>query len=60
MDRMYLKGAIQQLEQERAVHDEKFADNPAHAKCLPNFDSAIDKLRKELAKLDQSAPATEP
>ena len=52
MDRMYLKNTIEHLERERAAHDQKYAENPAHTKCLPNFDAAIDKLKKELAKLE--------
>lgn len=53
MDRMYLKNAIEQLEHEKASHDTKFASNPAHKNCMPNFDAAIDKLSKELAKLEE-------
>ena len=59
MDRMYLKNTMEQLERERSVHDKKFADNPAHTKCLPNFDSAIEKLKKELDKLDLEASPTQ-
>ena len=57
MDRMYLKNTIEHLERERSAHDEKYAANPAHKNCLPNFDAAIDKLKKELAKLEsEQAP----
>ena len=55
MDRMYLKNILEQLEREKSAHPTKFGDNPVHAKCLPNFDQAIDKLRKELEKLEESA-----
>jgi hypothetical protein len=53
MDRMYLKQTIENLQEERGVHDKKFADNPAHKNCLPNFDAAIEKLNQELVKLDE-------
>jgi hypothetical protein len=52
MDRMYFINAIENLERERAVHSTKFADNPVHNNCLPNFDQAIAKLRAELEKLE--------
>ena len=52
MDRMYLKSTIENLENERSIHDNKFAANAAHKNCLPNFDSAIEKLKKELVKLE--------
>lgn len=52
MDRIYLKTTIEHLEHERAIHDEKYSGNPVHANCLPNFDAAIEKLKRELAKLD--------
>jgi hypothetical protein len=57
---MYLKQTIEHLESERSVHDTKYADNPAHANCMPNFDMAIDRLKKELAKLEdeQRPPAS--
>jgi hypothetical protein len=58
MDRMYFIMAIENLERERAVHGTKFADNPAHENCLPNFDQAIVKLRAELEKLESAAPKT--
>jgi hypothetical protein len=57
MDRMYLKQTIENLENERAGHDEKYAANPAHSNCLPNFDQAIDRLKKELAKLEEEQGA---
>jgi hypothetical protein len=50
---MYLRGTIELLEAERSVHDVKYADNQAHKNCLPNFDRAIEKLKAELAKLDE-------
>jgi hypothetical protein len=55
MDRMYFITAIENLERERAVHDTKFAHNPAHEQCLPNFDQAIAKLRAELDKVEAAA-----
>lgn len=55
MDRMYLKTILDQLEREKVNHPHKFGDNPVHAKCLPNFNQAIDKLRKELEKLGEDA-----
>jgi len=61
MDRMYLKQTIEHLERERAAHGTKYAENPVHSNCLPNFDLAIDRLKKELAKLEeeQGAPASD-
>jgi hypothetical protein len=56
MDRMYFITAIDNLERERAIHFTKFADNPAHENCLPNFDQAIAKLRLELEKLESTVP----
>jgi hypothetical protein len=58
---MYLKQTIEHLERERSVHDTKYADNSAHANCLPNFDQAIERLKKELAKLEleQATPASQ-
>ncbi len=56
MDRMYFITAIENLERERAAHATKFADNPAHENCLPNFDQAIAKLRAELEKLEAAFP----
>ena len=56
MDRMYFITAIDNLERERAIHSTKFADNPAHENCLPNFDQAIAKLRLELEKLESTVP----
>ncbi len=55
MDRMYLKQTIERLEYERSIHDEKYSRNPAHTKCLPNFDIAIEKLKKELAKIESES-----
>ena len=54
IDRMYIKSTIENLESEKSVHDKKYADNPAHKNCLPNFDRAIDQLKQELAKLDEA------
>ncbi|HEY9711990.1 MAG TPA: hypothetical protein V6C72_00895 [Chroococcales cyanobacterium] len=52
MDRMYVKNALEMLENEKAIHDKKYADNDKHANCLPNFERAIDKLKAELVRLD--------
>ncbi len=57
MDRMYLLTTMQNLEREKSVHAVKFGDNPAHANCMPNFDTAIAKLAAELEKLESSARA---
>ncbi len=56
MDRMYLKNILEQLEREKSVHATKFGTNPVHSNCMPNFDQAIDKLRKELEKLTEENP----
>ncbi|HEY9731509.1 MAG TPA: hypothetical protein V6C89_06330 [Drouetiella sp.] len=56
MDRMYLKNTLEQLQREKDAHDTKFGDNPVHAKCLPNFDTAIAKLQKELDKFNEENP----
>lgn len=56
MDRMYLKNTLEQLQREKDAHDTKFADNPVHAKCMPNFDTAIEKLQKELDKCNEENP----
>jgi len=56
MDREYVSRAIDNLQRERVVHDQKFANNPVHQNCLPRFDQAIANLQKELEKLD-SKPA---
>lgn len=59
MDRMYLKNCLAQLQQEKDAHGTKFGDNPKHANCLPNFDTAIEKIKKELEKFEEAnAPAT--
>ena len=52
MDRMYLITTIENLEREKSLHAAKFADNPAHQNCLPNFEQAIAKLSAEIEKLD--------
>lgn len=48
MDIHHLKSLISQLEHERRMHDEKFAENPAHGDCMPRFDIALSKLREEV------------
>lgn len=56
MDRMYLRNTLEQLQREKDAHGAKFGDNPVHAKCLPNFDTAIEKLQKELDKFNEENP----
>ncbi len=56
MDRMPLKNTLEQLKREKDTHGTKFGDNPVHAKCLPNFDTAIEKLQKELDKFNDENP----
>jgi hypothetical protein len=51
MDRMMLKAAIEKIETERAVHDEKFKGNPVHENCLPRFDKVLTNLKNDLDKL---------
>lgn len=58
MDRNYLNDVIRRIEQEKAIHDTKFARNAAHANCLPRFETVIANLRKELEKLS-SDPESE-
>jgi hypothetical protein len=58
-DRMYLLATLQRIEEYRATHDKKFADNPVHKNCMPNFDKAINNLKQELAKIEErSQPAS--
>ena len=54
MDRYYLNELIRRVEQEKSVHDSKFAGNACHANCLPRFDGVIEKLRLALAKVDEA------
>jgi hypothetical protein len=49
---MYLKTTIENLEREMSLHPVKFANNPCHQNCQPNFEQAIAKLKLELAKLE--------
>ena len=56
MDRMYLKNTLEQLQREKDAHATKFGDNPVHSKCLPNFQTAIEKLQKELEKFNEENP----
>jgi hypothetical protein len=53
---MYLKNTLEQLQREKDAHDTKFGDNPVHANCIPNFDTAIAKLQKELDKFSDENP----
>ena len=50
MDRMMLKAAIQKIEDERKVHDAKFAGNPVHKDCIPRFDKVLANLKSDLEK----------
>jgi hypothetical protein len=50
MDKSYLKQVIAKLEKERAVHEEKFSDNPAHKDCQPRFDRVIENLKSDLGE----------
>lgn len=54
-DKMYLKATLERIEAVKAVHDQKFSDNPVHKNCLPNFDRAIDNLKKEILKLESAS-----
>lgn len=53
MDKEYISRTIETLEREKAAHDQKFAGNPVHKNCLPRFDEAIARLKKELEKLQE-------
>lgn len=52
MDKYYILGVIERIEQERSVHDKKFQGNSAHRDCLPRFEQTIARLRDELKKFD--------
>ncbi len=54
IDKLYLKNAIEKIEQEKLVHDSKFAGNDVHKDCLPRFETTLTKLRNELEKLESS------
>jgi hypothetical protein len=58
MDRMMLRQAIQKIEQEREVHDQKFGNNPVHKDCLPRFEKVLDNLRSDLDKAEAESPPT--
>lgn len=49
MENQHLKSLIGQLEQEKRAHDEKFGGSSVHNDCLPRFETAINKLKEELA-----------
>jgi hypothetical protein len=57
MDRMMLRQAIQKIEQEREVHDQKFGNNPVHKECLPRFEKVLDNLRSDLEKAESDSAA---
>lgn len=59
MDKQYIKAAIENIERERQVHNQKFASNVAHKNCLQNFDAALQRLGTELEKLaaEDASPA---
>jgi hypothetical protein len=53
-----LRQAIQKIEQEREVHDQKFGNNPVHKDCLPRFEKVLDNLRSDLDKAEAESPPT--
>lgn len=53
VDKEYLSRTIDHLEREKHEHNKKFAGNALHEHCLPRFDTAITKLKEELAKVTQ-------
>lgn len=55
MDRMMLKASIERIENERQIHDEKFANNPVHKDCLPRFDKVLSNLKADLNKVEAEA-----
>lgn len=54
MDKMMLKAAIQKIEEEKQVHDKKFAGQEVHKECLPRFDKVLSNLKSDLEKIEQS------
>jgi hypothetical protein len=56
MDKTYLKTVLDKLERMKAVHSEKFSDNPQHANCDGRFDKAIDNLKDEMGEGEEKAP----
>lgn len=58
VDKMLLKNAIQKIEAEKKVHDQKFASNPAHKECLPRFDKVLTNLKADLEKEEQTGGTT--
>lgn len=49
-----LKNAIQRIEDEKKVHDQKFAGNAVHSECLPRFEKVLANLRADLEKEEQA------
>jgi hypothetical protein len=52
IDKLYLQNLIEKIEHEMKIHDQKFADNPAHKDCLPRFEMTLAKLQAEITKED--------
>ncbi len=51
-DESYTKKKVDQLNDEKAVHDQKFAGNSAHLGCSANFDRAIKNLELAIGQTD--------
>jgi hypothetical protein len=54
-DESYTKKKIEQLKEEKTLHDQKFAGNSAHLGCSPNFDRAIKNLEMEEYRIARAA-----
>jgi hypothetical protein len=54
MDKAYVKEVLSKLERMKAVHDEKFSDNPHHKDCQKRLDKTIDNLREEMKEQSES------
>jgi hypothetical protein len=53
MDKMVLKAAIEKIEAEKAIHDQKFAGQEIHKDCIPRFETVLAKLRADADKEGQ-------
>ncbi|HEY9791960.1 MAG TPA: hypothetical protein V6D22_16255 [Candidatus Obscuribacterales bacterium] len=56
MDIAYLRQVLGKLERMKAVHDEKFSDNPKHKDCQKRLDKAIDNLGRDIKEQSASEP----
>jgi hypothetical protein len=56
MDKTYLKTVLDKLERMKAVHSDKFSDNPKHADCDGRMDKVIDNLKEEMGEGEETAP----